>query len=83
MSPRALAVLSLVAGCGGAPFCHDAQACVDHINALRATKLLPPLDRWMDNEVCADGQARSSYTQVSCGFHITPDGRVWAVQDFR
>jgi hypothetical protein len=25
----------------------------------------------------------TSYTKVSCGFYTTPDGKVWAVQDFR
>jgi len=24
-----------------------------------------------------------SYTQVACGFHVTADGAVWSVQDFR
>ena len=133
--------LSLLAGCGGSAFDRDAQACVDHINALRATKQLPPLARWVDNEACADAQARSDsqsgrahgafgscpgmaqnecpgwssvsgptgivpgcldmmwsegpggghyenmtqsgFTQVACGFYVTSDTRVWAVQDFR
>jgi Cysteine-rich secretory protein family len=26
---------------------------------------------------------RAGYTMVSCGYHVTADGRVWAVQDFR
>jgi uncharacterized protein YkwD len=25
----------------------------------------------------------TSYTEVACGFYTTPDGAVWAVQDFR
>jgi hypothetical protein len=25
----------------------------------------------------------ASYTRVACGFHVTGDGRVWAVQNFR
>jgi len=25
----------------------------------------------------------TSYTKVACGFHVTSDGSVWAVQDFR
>jgi hypothetical protein len=119
----------------------ERQACVAHVNALRATVGLPPLARWTGNEACADGQARSDsetgvahgafgscpgwaqnecpgwraltggngivpgcldmmwaegpggghydnmtragYTQIACGFHTTPQGRVWAVQDFR
>jgi hypothetical protein len=23
------------------------------------------------------------YTKVACGFHLLPDGNVWAVQDFQ
>ena len=34
-------------------------ACVDKINAFRATEGLKPLERWTEQEVCADGQARS------------------------
>ena len=54
-----LAMLAaLLAACGG-----DAstprQACVDHINSLRATQGLAPLNRWVANEDCADAQARS------------------------
>lgn len=33
------------------------QACYDHINALRAEKSLPPLERWKEAEPCADQQA--------------------------
>jgi hypothetical protein len=33
------------------------QACVDKINALRATKSLPPLERWKEAEPCVDQQA--------------------------
>jgi uncharacterized protein YkwD len=25
----------------------------------------------------------AAYTEVACGFYVTPDGPVWAVQDFR
>ena len=25
----------------------------------------------------------TTYTRVACGFYVTPDGRVWTVQDFR
>ena len=25
----------------------------------------------------------TAYTEVACGFYTTPDGAVWAVQDFR
>jgi hypothetical protein len=35
------------------------QACVDHVNALRATKQLPALTRWKANEACADAQAQN------------------------
>ena len=30
-----------------------------------------------------DNMANEGYTKVACGFHVLPDGRVWAVQDFR
>jgi Cysteine-rich secretory protein family len=33
------------------------QACVDKINALRATKGLSPLERWKEAEPCVDQQA--------------------------
>jgi hypothetical protein len=49
----------LLAGCSGDSLSLDRQACVDHINALRATKQLPALTRWTENEGCADAQARS------------------------
>ena len=39
------------------PFAAQRQACVDTINQLRATKSLPPLQRWTDGENCADLQA--------------------------
>lgn len=35
------------------------QACVDKINALRATIGMGPLARWNDNESCADNQAKT------------------------
>lgn len=35
------------------------QACVDKINALRATIGMAPLARWTDNETCANGQSQS------------------------
>ena len=35
------------------------QACVDKINALRATLNLAPLTRWTDQETCSDGEAKS------------------------
>lgn len=35
------------------------QACVDKINALRASIGMGPLARWTDNEACANGQAQS------------------------
>lgn len=38
---------------------HDdpAQECVDRINMFRATIDLPPLERWVDAEVCSNGQS--------------------------
>ncbi len=125
------------------PLNAERQACVDRINAFRATLQLPPLMRWTEQEACTDGQARSDsqsgdahgafgdcdehaqnecpgwksidetiqgclqdmwdegpgepysehghflnmssteYSQVSCGFYETPDGEVWAIQNFR
>ena len=35
------------------------QACVDKINAFRATLNLAPLARWTDQEACSDGEAKS------------------------
>ena len=34
-------------------------ACVDRINAFRATESLPPLKRWTEAEDCSDGEAKS------------------------
>lgn len=34
------------------------QACVDRINAYRATEGKPPYERWLEGEACADEQAR-------------------------
>jgi hypothetical protein len=34
-------------------------ACVDRINAFRATESLPPLARWTGAEDCSDGEAKS------------------------
>ena len=42
-------------GAGASPV----QACVDHVNALRATLGLPALARWDGAEACAGGQAAS------------------------
>lgn len=67
MTHRALlpTLLCLAAACGGSG-AHTAssdpsaaQACVDRINALRATKGLPALARWTAAEGCADSQAQS------------------------
>lgn len=30
-----------------------------------------------------DNMADGKYTQVACGFYVTADGKVWAVQNFR
>ena len=35
------------------------QACVDHINQLRATLGRPKYTRWTANETCTDGQANA------------------------
>jgi len=35
------------------------SACVDRINAFRATESLPPLKRWIEAEDCSDGEAKS------------------------
>jgi len=44
-------------GASGDP--HEAlhQECIDKINALRATKGLPPYERWKEAESCVDQQA--------------------------
>lgn len=125
------------------PYAAQRQACVNRINAFRATLDLPPLQRWTVEEPCVDGQAQSDsqtgdahgafgdcheraqnecpgwrsidqtiqdclqdmwdegpgepfsehghflnmsnpeHTQVACGFYETPDGEVWAIQNFR
>jgi hypothetical protein len=39
------------------PFDAARQTCIDKINALRATKGLPPLARWIEAEGCVDQQA--------------------------
>ncbi len=44
-------------GGGNDPFAAQRQTCVDTINQLRATKGLPPLQRWTAGEDCADKQA--------------------------
>ena len=47
-------------GTGGSttdPYAAARQACVDHINELRATKSLPPYQRWTSAEACVDLQA--------------------------
>jgi uncharacterized protein YkwD len=60
IGPILLAMSLLLAGCGGDPWGGaNEQSCVDHINTLRATKGLAPLNRWVANEDCADAQARS------------------------
>ena len=130
-------------GNSGDALAAERQACVDRINAFRATLDLPPLQRWTAEESCVDAQAKSDsqsgdahgafgdchegaqnecpswgsieqtiqdclqdmwdegpgepysehghflnmsstdYTQVACGFYETPDGEVWAIQNFR
>jgi hypothetical protein len=39
------------------PYAADRQACVDKINALRATKGLPAYSHWQPIEACVDKQA--------------------------
>jgi len=39
------------------PYESQRQLCVDKINELRATKDLPPYERWREEEPCADKQA--------------------------
>ena len=50
-------------GDGGAgendPYATERQACIDKINALRATKGRAAYGRWKDAESCVDGQATS------------------------
>jgi hypothetical protein len=63
----ALSALFLLSSCGSSstdlpdPSIHEASriACVDKINAYRATQNLPALKRWTESEACADGQAKS------------------------
>jgi hypothetical protein len=38
------------------PHAADRELCVTHINELRAAKGLPPFQRWVDGEACADLQ---------------------------
>ena len=136
-------------GSGGAagptadPFATARQACVDKINALRATEGKPPYLRWTAAEECSDAEAKSDsiskkahgafgmckesaqdecpgwpndpnkivtgclqdmwnegpgafaehghylnmsstkYKSVACGFFVTPDKKMWAVQNFK
>jgi hypothetical protein len=46
-------------GGGGDPLESYRQACVDQINAYRATLSLPPYQRWTSAEACVDGEAKS------------------------
>jgi len=41
------------------PYGAERRACVNRINAFRATLDLPPLDRWEGGESCADDEAAS------------------------
>ena len=38
------------------------QSFIDRINAFRQTKGLPPLQRWVEGEACADNQAQNDAT---------------------
>ncbi len=50
-----------IAACGGEddsdPHADSRNACVDHINELRAADGLPPYEHWRGVEECIDGQA--------------------------
>ncbi|MBK9033175.1 MAG: hypothetical protein IPL61_18205 [Myxococcales bacterium] len=50
------------AGTSGDPFASARQACVDRINAFRATEGKPPYQRWAAAEACSDDQARRDST---------------------
>lgn len=43
----------------GDPYAMERQICIDKINELRATKNLPPLGAWVEQQACADAQASS------------------------
>jgi hypothetical protein len=47
------------AGATTDPFAKARQACVDKINALRATEGKPAYLRWTEAEACSDAQAKS------------------------
>jgi hypothetical protein len=53
------AATSTTGGGGDDEYAAQRQACVDKINALRATEGLPAYGRWGDAEMCSDGQATS------------------------
>ena len=46
-------------GSGDDPYAEARTACVDKINAYRATLSLPPYAGWSAESTCADGQAQS------------------------
>ena len=57
------------------PWEADRQACIDHMNALRAGKGLPPYQRWLAAEPCVDQQAthdQSVQTPHDAFSHGTP-----------
>ena len=95
ISAAAACLCSAVAACDdddSSAYAAESSACVDRINEFRATLDLPPLSRWTDAESCANDEARQdsesgtahgAYTKVACGFYTTPDGSVWAAQDFQ
>jgi hypothetical protein len=45
-------------GCQGDRYAETRQRCVDRINELRDSVGLPPYERWMDGESCADDEAK-------------------------
>lgn len=67
-TPQILLAVLFALGCGGdgddggggggtEVFAAERVACVDRINAFRATENLPPLGRWSEAEGCSDEQA--------------------------
>jgi len=69
---RFAASFLMLAACGGGrPYDALSEACVKHINSLRASVGLGPLSRWKDDESCADSQAESDSEtrQAHSAFH--------------
>lgn len=56
------------------PHAEARQLCIDTINELRATKGLPPYERWTEHEDCADQQA--TYDEMNNDPHGAVQGGV-------